>query len=453
MNKLNKKSIFVIVGLVLVLAISLVLPLGTAFADYQNDVVNNPNAIINYNQLIKSDYVNFKTSMTALTNIDITDDYSLHYNNKFYIRYIGQFSGGYACEINITDYSLGNVNTKTLNASNSFSEFIFNSTNNCKIRAYTNGSNTKLNCMCVNLTQMFGENNEPSLNECQEIFVASYYPYSTGNVITYNTLDSYMNGFNDGIGSLDVVFEGTLLANNIFGVNCDVATATDIGLDFSVGNANRQANDFSIFGFNFPSTLVANDTINLYIDGLAIWSDTSYKHLEIGYYENGVFSTFADINLSNYNSATFLNTFLLYSNINTSINLNRSLNTLYFKIYGRSNNAFGAFQGVKITANTKNLDFAISDAYQQGYDYAKQFYDNYYSPNGLGYQTIYNRGYYAYPTEDHFTFQKLIYSVIDVPVQAFTNLFDYDILGVNMKTFYLSLFTLAVIVTILRLVL
>lgn len=49
-----------------------------------------------------------------------------------------------------------------------------------------------------------------------------------------------------------------------------------------------------------------------------------------------------------------------------------------------------------------------------------------------------------------YTFFSLISAAVDAPVKAFTGLFDYEILGTNVKTFILSLLTLAIVLIALR---
>lgn len=47
-------------------------------------------------------------------------------------------------------------------------------------------------------------------------------------------------------------------------------------------------------------------------------------------------------------------------------------------------------------------------------------------------------------------FASLLFAVVDTPVKAFSSLLDFDILGVNMKNFVLSVLTLAFFISVLR---
>ena len=62
----------------------------------------------------------------------------------------------------------------------------------------------------------------------------------------------------------------------------------------------------------------------------------------------------------------------------------------------------------------------------------------------------YNKGAKA---AGNYTFLSLISAVVDVPIQAFSSLFSFDILGINIKNFLLGLFTLAVVLCVVKLIL
>lgn len=52
------------------------------------------------------------------------------------------------------------------------------------------------NVMVIDLTQMFGEGNEPDITTCEDIFKASYYDYNTSTLLSLN----YLDGYNEGLG-------------------------------------------------------------------------------------------------------------------------------------------------------------------------------------------------------------------------------------------------------------
>lgn len=51
-----------------------------------------------------------------------------------------------------------------------------------------------------------------------------------------------------------------------------------------------------------------------------------------------------------------------------------------------------------------------------------------------------------------YSFFSLLSAVIDVPIQAFTSLFNFDLLGINLADFFYAIFTVCVILAVLRLI-
>lgn len=66
----------------------------------------------------------------------------------------------------------------------------------------------------------------------------------------------------------------------------------------------------------------------------------------------------------------------------------------------------------------------------------------------------YNRGYNdGVLNANQYSFLGLIGAVVDAPIQAFNGLLNFEILGFNMRDFYLGLFSVCIIVLIVKLVL
>lgn len=60
------------------------------------------------------------------------------------------------------------------------------------------------NYVVIDLTLMYGSNNEPTLEQCKEIFTADYYTYNEGTPISLSQLNynlGYENGYSDGYNS------------------------------------------------------------------------------------------------------------------------------------------------------------------------------------------------------------------------------------------------------------
>lgn len=125
------------------------------------------------------------------------------------------------------------------------------------------------------------------------------------------------------------------------------------------------------------------------------------------------------------------------------LNVSQSVNQLVYTAFQSKNPTF--------------LSTATYDgAYNAGYEDAKSKYNNLtpYLPGGTEYTKIYNLGKQAgLDSANNYSFLSLFSAVIDAPIKAFIGLLDFDILGVNLKTFCLSLFTLAIFILILKIVL
>lgn len=105
-------------------------------------------------------------------------------------------------------------------------------------------------------------------------------------------------------------------------------------------------------------------------------------------------------------------------------------------------------------------EISESQQYKSGYDaghiagYSEGEQYGYRNGNTIGYNQGYSVGYNAGLNEqDVYSFSNLIGSVVDVPVQTFMNLFNFELLGVNLASFFTGLLTLAFIICIVRLIL
>lgn len=91
-----------------------------------------------------------------------------------------------------------------------------------------------------------------------------------------------------------------------------------------------------------------------------------------------------------------------------------------------------------------NIQF--QDAFDLGYqDAYNALYNSRYND---GYSAGFNAG-----VDNQYSFFSLISAVVDVPLNAGLNLLNFNFLGFNMREFFLSLFTVALIITVLRFVL
>lgn len=92
----------------------------------------------------------------------------------------------------------------------------------------------------------------------------------------------------------------------------------------------------------------------------------------------------------------------------------------------------------------RNYNTAYSKGESAGYE------NGYNIGYGVGESVGYNKGL---SSSNAYSFNSLLSAVLDVPVNTFTSLFNFDLLGVNLANFFLSLLTVCVIITVVRLLL
>lgn len=100
----------------------------------------------------------------------------------------------------------------------------------------------------------------------------------------------------------------------------------------------------------------------------------------------------------------------------------------------------------------QGYDAGQTDGYNKGYSAGENdgYNNGYKVGNTIGFDNGYNKGL---NDSNQYTFVNLIGATIDAPIQYFKSLFNFELLGVNLSGFLLGLFTLAVVISIVRLVL
>lgn len=91
---------------------------------------------------------------------------------------------------------------------------------------------------------------------------------------------------------------------------------------------------------------------------------------------------------------------------------------------------------------------------------SQQAYDNGFNAgvNSINKNDIFNQGYTKGFSEgsaegSNYTFMSLLGAVIDAPISAFTGMFDFTLLGVNLRSFILAMLTLAIVIVLIRIAL
>lgn len=104
--------------------------------------------------------------------------------------------------------------------------------------------------------------------------------------------------------------------------------------------------------------------------------------------------------------------------------------------------------------DSSSYNEAYNSGYADGNKYGQQLgYDNGYSAgNEAGSASGYSAGYAeGVAASNTYSFSALIGSVIDVPLHVFKSMFDFEVFGVNLTTFFLSLLTVCIIIKLVSL--
>ena len=179
-------------------------------------------------------------------------------------------------------------------------------------------------------------------------------------------------------------------------------------------NSNFAIKSYFVYNSLFDCTNVVK--IQLYSG-----SDYSGKYVYFSYF---------DSNNNNFKIAFFV-----------SENFEYPSRTYYFK------------NALNLTDNeyyNQGFSAGFSDGYNRGNtDGNIAGYDTgYKAGNTIGYESGYNKGL---NDSNQYTFVNLIGATIDAPMQYFKSLFNFELLGVNLSSFLMGLFTLCIIVTIVKL--
>lgn len=136
---------------------------------------------------------------------------------------------------------------------------------------------------------------------------------------------------------------------------------------------------------------------------------------------------------------------------------------VYFCLRGVNSNNSGT-DGRKDFAYSKFFDdlvivsppictrnYLTSNSYESGYN--SGYNTGYQLGNTAGYNHGYNEGFLAGGGGSDNQFFDLVSAVFDAPIKAFSGLFDFEVFGYNMKSVMLSLFTVAVIAFVVKIIL
>lgn len=105
------------------------------------------------------------------------------------------------------------------------------------------------------------------------------------------------------------------------------------------------------------------------------------------------------------------------------------------------------YQDYEAMYNKGYNDGIAACADSSGEEFQKKYDEGFVAGKSAGYSSGYTAGA---ASAQNYTFIGLLGAVVDAPIKAFTGLLDFEVLGVNMSSFVLSMLTLSVIVIIIK---
>lgn len=328
-------------------------------------------SLLNFNQLVKNDFINYTTGdsiSNTTTNINLNKDSHIYY-----------------CVIN-TD--LNNLGAYAVGMDGSWHAFgVYNKYNyfitDFKLSYFgvywnSNGSYTDLNI--IDLTQMYGTGNEPTLDECKKIFITTY-NYTQSLIVDSGYMD-YNSGYENGYfaGQTDMLTSQQFYQNDL----------TNIGYIWSGSKI-----DTLNAGFNFSNNLYTYSSVE------------KFNKIYLRYSADFSFnkgSTYV-IKIDNFSCNDFSELTIGYTLEDGSYNDLTSISSNSFTYSFVNNETNGTITNFYIDIGLKNSDyiksFSVKNITMYGQNDQEQIYNSAYQK---GYTTGYNSAKETYATEGNFSF-------------------------------------------------
>ena len=293
-------------------------------------------------------------------------------------------------------------------------------------------------------------------------FTAELFQLRQDNVRLMQEKEALQSQYSDLLNGMDFsVFNSVNLDSaSVYGTNYK-ATATQITINNNSysGYWYRRSNVESGFRLcltelNIGSTMVKGTDIKCTYDALYKYNGDVPQDIYVGL----AFTTYGVSALNE--SSTFYQRFIPYSEwLNGSfiVSLPFDVNYIAFDLFDSNYQPLGLNYNINtgiaeglfisnfvVSGRGSNFKIAIDNANKQGFN--------------SGYEQGFTQGKnigYSLGSKDQgdYTFLGLIGAVIDAPIEAFKGLFDFEILGVDMSSFVLSLLTLSVVIIVIRMAL
>ncbi len=397
------------------------------------------NSVLNFNQLVNYDNIDGRSiyglsATSTFTGILVTGTKSSTSNSYWIINNVNLVpqhkyivlnpdSGSYSSYIEVYDSVYIQYSNQIFLVNSILDKVFFN------VRI-PNGIvvNSYFHLNIIDLTQCFGAGNEPtSVAEFKSYFNNDYYAYTTSTLVPLNATTSYSQGYTDGIKSFSVVTAADDIYNSSYYLNnsvTDILAVNDNAPYFVKLVPNTDLKDYLVFPMN--TTIPSNS--NFIIEGYI----ASYIHSY-----SGTLNIYSLINNSDFISiGTIKYENYLDTKFTININVPFSITNIAF-----DSDKLCVLGDVTVTYKINNLQKLAQDNYDAGR-----------SSRDHDVTIAFDNGKKVGMSQANpYTFNALFGAVFDAPIHALTGLLDFDILGVNMKGLYLSLFTLALIIFIVKL--
>lgn len=466
---LNNK--YLLLGIICVLAVSIVCAFiagfrETAHADYTEDILNNPEAIVNFNQLVANNLVN---GYTFPAEYNIICQYNFVTNHKIYINFNVVNNNNVLYEMRFHN-SDGTIRQNVFNGFiSSGVETIITLNNNyvdLRIYAASNGLSTN-NIKVIDLTQMFGAGNEPNLQQCKDLFVSDYYAYNIGTPVSFNSINAYVDGVNSVLSGQSIHYSREYVAQNMQAIRFNDITG-DYSLDINSSYPTQPRYLYTIndhVQITFASIITAGQNFKFKF-WLCRAEYNDITPLEIGYFIQSNFYPLITINAT----AQFDNLQYYELDLIAPVDMNAIVLNIphNYALTDPDYQWYSVYMAdIELTYILQDATALLRNAQDYGYNQAKQQYETilntYSGSNGSGnsgYMSIYYEGYQAGQNasvsaarKKTYTFTAFLGALFDVPVSTIKSLLDFNFLGFNLKNFVFSLLTLSIVFALIKFIL
>lgn len=349
------------------------IPIQKTYADYSD---LNENSVVNFNQYISKPYVNIQNDVSA-SYFDSITSFQYIANHKIFLKTNAPSGNLIALGQSSTRYHYldGNM-IFTYTSGLTFNSII-----------YSTGLQSGVYYLnFIDLTQMFGDGNEPNLEQCNEYFTSNYYDYTTGIAMPYSKgyLQGYKDGAKDTLESLHATYNNDILGTIAYPVNYN-----DIESNLTYDTDNDRYILYGISGLNFgdyiTSTIKYKGTYFMpnYLGGVYI---VFFK------YEGGVMNPIATSEIvvnQNMDAEHYWNG---SCNIQFNINNQDIIYFGFFTSYGTFNDSTATTMvawSSELEIQTLNINAIIQSAIAKG----QRDVLNQYEPGGIAYESIYQQGF------------------------------------------------------------